>query len=59
LLWSFRSSSPRPCPLSVATYAGTLWALGGLDREVLDLFQRALRRERSDPGAALSAEMSR
>jgi len=33
-------------PLSVGTYAALLWALGGFDREVLDLLRDVFRRKR-------------
>ena len=32
-------------PLSVGTYVAILWALGGLDREILDLLRDAFRRK--------------
>jgi O-antigen/teichoic acid export membrane protein len=38
-------------PLSVATYAGVLWALGGLDREILDLLRNMIVRKRDAPAA--------
>jgi hypothetical protein len=36
-------------PLSVATYACALWALGGLDPEILDLLRDVFRRKRPPP----------
>lgn len=39
-------------PLSVATYAGALWALGGLDPEVLALLRDVFQRKRAPPAAA-------
>jgi len=42
-------------PLSIATYAVALWALGGLDREILDLLRDVFRRKRLPPAAAPQA----
>jgi len=42
-------------PLSVGTYAALLWALGGLDREVLDLLRDVFRRRRPPSPTAAPA----
>jgi O-antigen/teichoic acid export membrane protein len=42
-------------PLSVATYAGLLWALGGLDREIVDLLRSMIARKR--PETAVVAQV--
>jgi PST family polysaccharide transporter len=39
-------------PLSVATYGGVLWALGGVDREILDLLRDVFRRKGPPGGVA-------
>ncbi len=39
-------------PLSVGAYAAVLWALGGLDRDILDLLRGLFRRKLADPAAA-------
>jgi O-antigen/teichoic acid export membrane protein len=42
-------------PLAVGAYGGTLWALGGLDPELLDLLRDLLRRKRPGPPAVAPA----
>jgi len=38
--------------LSVATYAAALWALGGLDPEILALLRDVFQRKRGAPAGA-------
>jgi len=42
-------------PLSVGTYAAVLWALGGFDREILELLRDAFRRKARAPAAPAQA----
>ncbi|HYS11312.1 MAG TPA: oligosaccharide flippase family protein [Myxococcales bacterium] len=48
---ALRSLPVLALPLSVATYAGLLWALGGLDREIVDLLRSMIVRKRPEPVA--------
>jgi len=43
--FALRSIPFLALPLSVGTYVAILWALGGLDREILDLLRDAFRRK--------------
>jgi len=50
--FAFRALPFLALPLSVAAYAGVLWALGGLDAETLDLLRDVFRRRGRTPPAA-------
>jgi O-antigen/teichoic acid export membrane protein len=51
--WALRSIPFLAMPLSVVTYAGLLWALGGLDHEILDLLRNVIARKRAEPPAVV------
>jgi len=45
IAWPLRSWPFLAIPLSMAGYLGILWALGGIDRQIVDLFREAFRRK--------------
>ncbi len=53
--FALRSFPFLALPLSVGTYAAVLWALGGLDREILELLRDTFRRKGRPPAASAQA----